>query len=1087
MKILQVRFKNLNSLVGEWNVDLTHPAFLGDGIFAITGPTGAGKTTILDAICLALYGQTPRLKNISKSSNEIMSRQTGECFAEVTFETQHGRFRCHWSQHRARRRPEGEFQAPKHEVAHADTHVIYENKLKEVAKHVERVTGMDFERFIRSMMLAQGGFAAFLQSDSEQRSQLLEEITGTQIYSQISIRVFEIFRETRGKLEILQAETTGITLLEPDQERDIAEELNNQQSALQALTTTIQETEAACAWLRSVAKIQQELDRLAEEELTLKNERSAFETDSQKLALAARAAMLDGTFAALTSTRKQQAADQSALYDVEKTFPVLVSEEAEIARTLKSAEERTLAAKAERDIAGPILQKVRVLDQQIQDLQTEVSGVVSEHQHAELAFKKTREAGLEAQEEQASIRDALAVVRQNMQSHARDEWLISGLAGIEEQMKGLQAVRYRQAQQATQEAESLQSLEKAALELEQAQAHTRESQRDLENANQSLQNEQATLQNQLGPRLLREYRAEKETLLREKAYLKRISDLEELRNTLEENKPCPLCGAEKHPFAAGHVPLPDEIEQKIASLDTFIAQAEETESLIKKREASQNQAQQHLAEAQRLESIAGQRRDSLEDNRRMSRMLGEQLAQEWSILWQELNAKLTPLGCGAEADEKPETLLRQLQDRREGWLKRQQEAHALEKRLVELDGESKRLDALSESQLEHKAQAFLRLEKAQQALSEKQTERHHLYGDSVPSEQERRLNEAVSSAERAEKQLREDHQTIYQKLTHAKTLADDLTQRITQRAPELTQAETLFENELKTAGFADENSFQSAKLPAQQWDTLMQKSKDLNDRHTAWQTLKIDREAQLLQERERRITTRTAQELETELAEKKEELKTLQGKISLAQLQLGNNQKAKERFSHQQAAIEQQRQECLRWQNLNAIIGSSEGKKYRTFAQGLTFKRMVVHANRQLSKMTDRYGLIPDDSDPLALNVVDYYQAGEIRSTKNLSGGESFIVSLALALGLSHMASKNVRVDSLFLDEGFGTLDEQALDTALETLASLQRDGKLIGVISHVPALKERISTQIQVTRRTGGRSQLVGPGCGPTSPLLRP
>ncbi len=121
--------------------------------------------------------------------------------------------------------------------------------------------------------------------------------------------------------------------------------------------------------------------------------------------------------------------------------------------------------------------------------------------------------------------------------------------------------------------------------------------------------------------------------------------------------------------------------------------------------------------------------------------------------------------------------------------------------------------------------------------------------------------------------------------------------------------------------------------------------------------------------------------------------------------------------------------------------------------------------------------LIRDDAQPLELNVIDNYQAGEIRSTKNLSGGESFIVSLSLALGLSHMASKNVRVDSLFLDEGFGTLDEEALDTALETLAGLQQNGKLIGVISHVSTLKERIATQIQVIPQTGGRSTLVGPG----------
>ncbi|MBF0213874.1 MAG: AAA family ATPase, partial [Magnetococcales bacterium] len=150
MRILQIRFKNLNSLVGEWRIDLTHPAFVGDGIFVITGPTGAGKTTIFDAICLALYGRTPRLDRISRSDNEIMSRLTGDCFAEVTFETHEGRYRCHWRQHRARRKPTGELQQAAHELAEADTGTILEEKLSAVSGRVAQITGMDFDRFTRS-------------------------------------------------------------------------------------------------------------------------------------------------------------------------------------------------------------------------------------------------------------------------------------------------------------------------------------------------------------------------------------------------------------------------------------------------------------------------------------------------------------------------------------------------------------------------------------------------------------------------------------------------------------------------------------------------------------------------------------------------------------------------------------------------------------------------------------------------------------------------------------------------------------------------------------------------------------------------
>lgn len=162
MRILGVRFKNLNSLTGEWQVDFTHPDYASDGIFAITGATGSGKTTILDAVCLGLYGRTPRLDNVTKSSNEIMSRQTGECFAEVDFETQKGRYRCHWSQHRARRRHDGELQPARHEIAAASGAVL-ESGITQVGEFIKKVTGMDFKRFTRSMLLARGDSRRFFR------------------------------------------------------------------------------------------------------------------------------------------------------------------------------------------------------------------------------------------------------------------------------------------------------------------------------------------------------------------------------------------------------------------------------------------------------------------------------------------------------------------------------------------------------------------------------------------------------------------------------------------------------------------------------------------------------------------------------------------------------------------------------------------------------------------------------------------------------------------------------------------------------------------------------------------------------------
>ena len=128
MRILELRFKNLNSLYGEWLIDFNAPEYLANGIFAITGATGAGKSTILDALCLALYGATPRLSKITRSGNEIMSRQTGECFAEVVFESRGETYRCHWSQHRARRKADGNLLDSKHEISHAESGRVLEAK-----------------------------------------------------------------------------------------------------------------------------------------------------------------------------------------------------------------------------------------------------------------------------------------------------------------------------------------------------------------------------------------------------------------------------------------------------------------------------------------------------------------------------------------------------------------------------------------------------------------------------------------------------------------------------------------------------------------------------------------------------------------------------------------------------------------------------------------------------------------------------------------------------------------------------------------------------------------------------------------------
>lgn len=1078
MRVLKLRFKNLNSLVGEWEIDLEHPAYRSDGIFAITGPTGAGKSTILDAICLALYGRTPRLSRVTRSGNEIMSRHTGECFAEVTFETQSGRYRCHWSQHRSRKRPDAELQAPKHEIADADSNAILESKLKGVAEQIEAATGMDFERFTRSMLLAQGGFAAFLQAPADERAPILEQITGTEIYSRISMRVHELRREQRERLDILHAETEGIAVLQPEQEAELRQTLVAMEAEERQLAERLANLDRAIAWLRAVDELQNDLARLAEEDAQLQRDIEAFQPDQQRLGMAEAAVALEGLHATLTATRKQQHDDAVALQAEEAALPDLEAAAVEQAAALETAETRTTQVKTELKDAGPRLQRQRSLDQKLRDQAAAVSEL-EESRNRELtqsgAVEREQAALLE---QRATAATQLSGAQRFLDEHARDEWLAAGLTGVEEQLRSLLAAQAQIAQQESREAEAAAALDQAQQLQQDREKQCAQRREELETATTRLQLEKTALHRLLGDRLLREYRAEKETLLREQALHARIAELEDHRALLEDGKPCPLCGATEHPFAEGALPRTDDTEQKIAELGARIDAAEEHEATVAQLAQAEAAAHHSLTEAEKAEAAAAADKTLAERAVADLRQQRETLRADVSARRQTALASLQPLGIREIDDDGVSALIESLRARLDAWREQVGKRAETEKRIAELDVEIGRCKTTLKMYGQALEEKERRLASLRQELAAGRTERRAAYGDTNPDEEEARLNDAVSSAEREEKQARDRHHVLQEKWSSARSRAESLKARIAERRAELAAREDEFASALEPAGFSNEQAFLDARLTAEQRRSLKQRAAELDERRSALAAHRTDREQRLAAQRAEQLTDRSLDELEPQRRGHVETLKQQTERIAETRHRLRENDAARERLQDKQKEVEAQRLECRRWDALHELIGSADGKKYRNFAQGLTFEIMIAHANRQLQKLTDRYLLTREDGDSLELSVYDNYQAGEMRSTKNLSGGESFIVSLALALGLSQMAGKNVRVDSLFLDEGFGTLDEEALDTALETLAGLQQDGKVIGIISHVGALKERISTRIQVTPHSGGQSRIFGPGC---------
>ncbi len=1078
MRILQVRFKNLNSLVGEWEIDLTHPSFLADGIFAITGPTGAGKTTLLDAICLALYGRTPRLSRVTKSENEIMSRQTGECFAEVPFETHQGRYRFHWSQRRARAKPGGDLQSPRHEMINPDSGTIIESKIKEVAEQVESVTGMDFDRFTRSMLLAQGGFSAFLQASPDDRAPILEQITGTEIYSQISIRVHERYREEREKLNRLEAETAGIILLEPEQEKELKQSLEKKQNQEAELRIHMSNAEKGIAWLSAIGDLKKEIADLDEQEIALQSEINEFEPDRERLVRASRAASLDREYATLVVTRNNQADDQLTLKEEENLLPGLEDSSKEQGESLKLAELKTVEAKKILESSRPALQRLRLLDQKLIHQKMNVTETERFCEQDAEKIDADKKARLQKQEKFIATQETLKSIDGYLKEHEQDEWLVANLVAVEEQLKGLLSSRKEILQKENDEKKSVHVLEQASQSLESLQKQSAIQRQVLEKVSKQVQQDNEVLNELLGGRLLREYRADQENLLREMGFFRKIAELEDYRAKLEDGKTCPLCGATEHPFAKGNTPVPDEIEQKIEALGKQIEQAEKQEVIIKKSEAAKDLARQNLEDAERRTMLAVHEKKTAEQALAEIRETLRKLRVDFAERVQGVSLKLLPLGISEIFETNIASLLDILRARLREWQLHIRKKLDIEKQLADLDSEVAGLSAVIQSQKSALVKRREHLEVLKKELDAGNNERKLEYGDKNADDEEQRLSQGLFGAESEERQAREKNEILQQNWNVAKARVASLKQRIEQRALDLKEKETSFIAKLSTVEFLNEQQFVEASLPFEQREQLRAKFEELRERQSNLKARQEDRKRRLATEIERKLTEISLEDLQFQLQTCEVSLKELIETVADFKHKLSVNAVAKERIEEKRGVIEVQKKESLRWGNLHQLIGSADGKKYRNFAQGLTFEIMIGHANRQLQKMTDRYLLLRDPIQSLELNVVDAYQAGTIRSTKNLSGGESFIVSLSLALGLSNMSSKKVRVDSLFLDEGFGTLDEESLNIALETLAGLRQDGKLIGVISHVQALKERISTQIKVVPQAGGRSQILGPGC---------
>lgn len=1077
MKILNLRFKNLNSLYGEWSIDFTAPEYVEDGIFAITGPTGAGKSTILDAICLALYGRTPRLSSISKTSNEVMSRQTGECFSEVKFQVNSRQFTCFWGQHRARKKPDGRLAESRHEISDAAGDILASKK-RDVASIVEEKTGMDFDRFTRSMLLAQGNFDAFLRASPDDRSPILEQITGKGIYTEISKLVHERLRAEKEKLDRMNDEILKIGVFSDEEEAKKKQELAEKEREEKKTGKKNDELQKAINWLTGIDRLKKDLVAIDSEAKKLAIKQEAFKPKREHLQRAMLAAESDSDYARLSAQRDRQKTDLDTLTKSRHGLAGVKKDLDSRESSFKRAEHAVIQAKNAQKTGAILVTRVRAFDLKTGQKQAEITTARKDLQRTkdEISKKKkqVQAAGVRLKNESQSLRD----INNYLVDNAGDAALVTQFTGITEQVRNLDTALG----EVSQVKKRIAGLKKDA-ETGEKQVNLKESVLSKHNeqhdqAQKDVSQAKSQLDTLLNGRLLREYRNEHAGLLREMAYLNHIADLEEERTRLEDGRPCPLCGSLQHPFAKGNVPRVDETERKINKLADLIKQADTIETRIKRDEAKETRTKEALSDAEKGLMIAKNQQNNAQKALKQAENDLQAAKDRYDKTRAEVAKKLLPFGMVTLPETGLKHVITQLEARLKTWKESQKKADMIKQEISSIEAEQKSLDAVINVLMADLQKKHGIADAHKRDLDKLVAERSVLYGDKDPDIEEKRMQTLVDKAEAAEKQAREDRDRARRDLNELNARITTLEEKTNQGIPVLRDLESEFLGRCKKAGFADEAGFLDARMEPEQRRVLTREAQSIDRDLTDIKARKRALDASLDREKAKAVTSLPLDEIKQEHTKTMDAGQALSREIGSIRQKLLDNAAAKARIQDKKVLVNAQKKECTRWDKLHLLIGSADGKKYRNFAQGITFELMVSHANRQLKALTDRYLLVRDKRSPLELNVIDNFQAGEIRSTKNLSGGESFIVSLALALGMSKMASRKVRVDSLFLDEGFGSLDEDTLETALETLSSLHQDGKLIGIISHVSALRDRIGTQIDVQPQPGGKSRISGPGC---------
>ena len=1003
MKILKIEFENINSLRGKHQIDFTNSPFTESSLFAITGPTGSGKSTLLDVISLALFNQVPRLGRISRAEilnkGALLTRNQKEAFARVTYQCRFGVFSSEWSISTNRNDKLREYEM---EISSIETGALLDLKKSDVPGKNEELIGLNYNQFIKSVVLAQGDFAQFLRAKKEERGELLEKITGTGIYRKLGIKAFEKYRESNAaiKEQLLNIKRIEEELLPPEVQEIHQEDLQKKINLCDPSNKQV---------------------KLKEDQLKLKREVLAQHSEVEKITL-----KLEQASVKLSSFN---ADDGLQLIQHEKLIPIAedlrnwklwsvesksLEKEIEILQQKKESNSNELTDQLERIQkftkkpidAAEVSSGLAEFSTQVSEMLEERGRKISEWKNLQSLLKaelKDVSIKLTDSPEQdlltlKSLRDKSNGTIQNLKSELKDfqlEDLSSERNLLKKRLEdSREAKNFKLELRQYLNSHAEKSKEKAQL-----LSVTKELPGKIEKLNLSTES---------ASKNLHILELQKENLLMR-------ASLEDYRKKLEDNNPCPLCGALHHPYAE-HLPKEDDtLQQQINKV--------KNELLVANKELASFNSDFNLA-----------------SNKIVS------LDSEITSLENKINTQ-KELFNSTFADFKVDDEL--------DW---NDKISYLEKKLANLETYENELHHF------HSIESGIPiLEKIELILKEGSQLKARL--DTLYSG--KNIHTDSRDLENKWLQLVQQKEFLTEGIKASEDKKTELKNKISAQEPELLKA-------VKQHDFNTITEAINALLSDTHCNALRKDREQLTSEiATAKTTLQLI--TSQLESLKSKDVEANATELEVELEKMNFQLKKLQEETKELERLLKNHNDSILKMNAIKGEIAEKEKHSKRWTLLNELIGDATGKKFNDFAQDLTLSQLLHLANIRLKDLSDRYLIDkPAAEEDDGLVAIDLHMGGQRRSVKTLSGGETFLLSLSLALALSDLASKNVEINSLFIDEGFGTLDPETLDQTLDTLERLQAESsKTIGIISHVDSLKERIGTQIKLTRNGQGYSSL--------------